>query len=124
MSPSRQTPSTRAAIRTVKTVAPYSAAVRYGAAIAFPIAALLVTLAIAPMLKTVIFMFFWPAVIGAAIVGGLGPALFASAFSVALADWFIVAPLHSIDLTGANERILKTPLDGSDPAWSPLLDNQ
>jgi TolB protein len=32
--------------------------------------------------------------------------------------------LHSIDLTGYNERILKTPLDGSDPAWSPLLDNQ
>jgi TolB protein len=32
--------------------------------------------------------------------------------------------LHSIDLTGQNERILKTPMDGSDPAWSPLLDNQ
>jgi TolB protein len=32
--------------------------------------------------------------------------------------------LHSIDLTGFNERILKTPMDGSDPAWSPLLDNQ
>jgi len=32
--------------------------------------------------------------------------------------------LHSIDLTGYNERILKTPMDGSDPAWSPLLDNQ
>ncbi len=32
--------------------------------------------------------------------------------------------LHSIDLTGNNERVLKTPMDGSDPAWSPLLDNQ
>jgi TolB protein len=32
--------------------------------------------------------------------------------------------LHSIDLTGNNERIMKTPMDGSDPAWSPLLDNQ
>ncbi|WP_374382215.1 Tol-Pal system beta propeller repeat protein TolB [Dongia sp.] len=29
--------------------------------------------------------------------------------------------LHSIDLTGHNERVMKTPLDGSDPAWSPLL---
>jgi TolB protein len=29
--------------------------------------------------------------------------------------------LHSIDLTGYNERVLKTPMDGSDPAWSPLL---
>ena len=32
--------------------------------------------------------------------------------------------LHSIDLTGYNERIMKTPMDGSDPAWSPLLENQ
>jgi TolB protein len=35
-----------------------------------------------------------------------------------------VTKLHSIDLTGYNERILKSPMDGSDPAWSPLLDNQ
>lgn len=32
--------------------------------------------------------------------------------------------LHSIDLTGHNERVMRTPLDGSDPAWSPLLGNQ
>jgi len=32
--------------------------------------------------------------------------------------------LHSIDLTGYNERVLKTPMDGSDPAWSPLLSKQ
>ncbi len=32
--------------------------------------------------------------------------------------------LHSIDLTGHNERVLKTPMDGSDPAWSPLLHGQ
>jgi len=31
------------------------------------------------------------------------------------------AKLHSIDLTGFNERTVATPLDGSDPAWSPLL---
>jgi TolB protein len=29
--------------------------------------------------------------------------------------------LYSIDLTGHNERELITPLDGSDPAWSPLI---
>ncbi len=28
--------------------------------------------------------------------------------------------LHSIDLTGYNERVIKTPQDASDPAWSPL----
>ena len=30
------------------------------------------------------------------------------------------AKLYTIDLTGFNERALPTPLDGSDPAWSPL----
>jgi TolB protein len=29
--------------------------------------------------------------------------------------------LHSIDLTGFNEREIITPVDGSDPAWSPLI---
>lgn len=31
------------------------------------------------------------------------------------------ARLYSIDLTGYNEREIATPLDGSDPAWSPLI---
>lgn len=30
------------------------------------------------------------------------------------------AKLYTIDLTGFNEQVLPTPLDGSDPAWSPL----
>jgi TolB protein len=30
------------------------------------------------------------------------------------------AKMYSIDLTGFNETVLPTPLDGSDPAWSPL----
>ena len=29
--------------------------------------------------------------------------------------------LYSIDITGANKKRVKTPLDASDPAWSPLL---
>jgi TolB protein len=29
--------------------------------------------------------------------------------------------LYSIDLTGYNEREIVTPLDASDPAWSPLI---
>lgn len=32
--------------------------------------------------------------------------------------------LWSIDLTGYNERQIITPLDGSDPAWSPLLNSR
>jgi TolB protein len=31
------------------------------------------------------------------------------------------ADLWSVDLTGVNERAIPTPLDGSDPAWGPLL---
>ncbi len=31
------------------------------------------------------------------------------------------AKLYAIDLTGANERYVKTPVHGSDPAWSPLI---
>jgi TolB protein len=31
------------------------------------------------------------------------------------------ARLYSIDITGRNEREVGTPLDGSDPAWSPLI---
>jgi TolB protein len=31
------------------------------------------------------------------------------------------ARLVSIDITGFNERVIPTPTDGSDPAWSPLL---
>lgn len=31
------------------------------------------------------------------------------------------AELYSIDLTGQNKRKVTTPLDGSDPAWSPLI---
>ena len=30
------------------------------------------------------------------------------------------AQLYTIDLTGFNETKIPTPLDGSDPAWSPL----
>ena len=33
----------------------------------------------------------------------------------------IVSKLYSIDLTGFNERELVTPMDASDPAWSPLI---
>ncbi len=31
-----------------------------------------------------------------------------------------ITKIYTIDITGYNEQILKTPMDGSDPAWSPL----
>ena len=33
----------------------------------------------------------------------------------------VSSKLHTIDLTGFNEREIVTPIDGSDPAWSPLI---
>ncbi len=36
-------------------------------------------------------------------------------------DGYATARIYSIDLTGYNERLIKTPNDASDPAWSPLL---
>ncbi|MFQ5775223.1 MAG: Tol-Pal system beta propeller repeat protein TolB [Kiloniellaceae bacterium] len=33
----------------------------------------------------------------------------------------LTSKLYTIDLTGFNERELMTPVDGSDPAWSPLI---
>jgi signal transduction histidine kinase/PAS domain-containing protein len=103
--PLRPTPSAREAIRNIQRVERYPTAIRYGAAVLFPLAALLLSLAIAPLLKSVVFIFFWPAVIGAAIIGGLGPALVASVLSIGLADWFLVVPVHSFDLTSPEELV-------------------
>lgn len=33
----------------------------------------------------------------------------------------VTSKLYTIDLTGFNEREIVTPIDGSDPAWSPLI---
>jgi TolB protein len=33
----------------------------------------------------------------------------------------VSSKLYTIDLTGFNERRVQTPLDASDPAWSPLI---
>jgi TolB protein len=31
------------------------------------------------------------------------------------------AKLYSVDLTGKNLQLIPTPMDASDPAWSPLI---
>ena len=33
----------------------------------------------------------------------------------------VASKVYTIDLTGFNERRVQTPLDASDPAWSPLI---
>jgi signal transduction histidine kinase/PAS domain-containing protein len=98
------TPS-RAAIKIVPPVEHRSALTKYGVAVLFCVLALLVTLIVKPFVQSVILIFFWPAVIGTAIVGGLGPGVFASLLSVVLADYFLIAPLKSLTLSDPAEFV-------------------
>ena len=65
---------------------------RYAVAAGATLLALAVTYPIAGYLQRVIFVLFWPAVIGAAWFGGLGPAILASALSVLAVDYFLIGP--------------------------------
>src|SRR5690349_9649452 len=67
-------------------------AVRYAVAVGATLLALAVALPIASYLQRVVFVLFWPAVIGAAWFGGVGPAVLSSALSVLLADYFLIGP--------------------------------
>ena len=70
-----RTRSLSAAIKWVPTQRAWSPLVRYGAAVLFVAIALVITLAAQPYLTRIIFVFFWPAVVGAAMLGGVGPGL-------------------------------------------------
>ena len=65
---------------------------RYGVAVGATLLALALTYAFAPYLQRVIFVLFWPAVIGAAWFGGMGPAILASTLSVLAVDYFLLGP--------------------------------
>jgi len=65
-------------------------------AVGLCLAALLLTLPMRPYLQSAIFIFFWPAVTGVAMIAGLGPAVFASVLSVVLADYYLIAPLGGL----------------------------
>ena len=60
---------------------------RYAVALAAWAAALGATLALAPYLERVLFLFFWPAVLFTAWYGGLGPALLVSVLSTLAVDY-------------------------------------
>jgi signal transduction histidine kinase/PAS domain-containing protein len=69
-----------------------SVAIRYAVSVGATVLALAATLPLASLLQRVVFVLFWPAVIGSAWFGGLGPAVLASALSVFAVDYFIVGP--------------------------------
>lgn len=71
------------------------AAARYGVAAVAPVLALLTALALGPLLDTYTVMTFALAVVVSGWLGGFGPGLTATALSVLLLDYFLVAPLNS-----------------------------
>jgi signal transduction histidine kinase/PAS domain-containing protein len=80
-------------------------AIRYAVAIGATLLALAVAFPITPYLQRVIFVLFWPAVIGAAWFGGVGPAVLASVLSVLLADYFLIGPPGHLSVTSPEDLI-------------------
>jgi len=75
------------------------------AAIGATLLALAATFPIAPYPERVIFVLFWPAVIGAAWFGGVGPAILASVLSVLLTDYFLIGPPGQLTVTSPEDLI-------------------
>src|SRR5688572_31694906 len=98
-----RTPSVSTAIKRVPSLVHRSALIRYAAAVLFVLIALLVTIAARPYVNQVVFVFYWPAVVGAAMFGGVGPGLLASFLSVVLADYFAMGPARCFQLTDPSE---------------------
>ena len=69
-----------------------TALTRYAVAIGVTLLGLGASMLLEPFIQRVIFVLFWPAVIGAAWFGGIGPAVLSSALSVFLADYFLIGP--------------------------------
>jgi signal transduction histidine kinase/PAS domain-containing protein/uncharacterized protein YigA (DUF484 family) len=90
-SPSRTAPTASHAI-TIPVPDEHPAVVRYAAAVGATLLALGATYPLEPYLQRVIFVLFWPAVIGAAWFGGIGPAILASTLAVFAADYFLLGP--------------------------------
>jgi signal transduction histidine kinase/PAS domain-containing protein len=92
--PRRRTPPV--AIRNVAPIEPIAPLVAYSAALLIPLVAWLATMVFALYIKNLVFIFFWPAVIFVAVIGGFGPAFVAALWSSVLAGYFIVPPLRGL----------------------------
>ena len=92
--PRRHTPPV--AVRSVRTIEPIAPLVAYSAAILLPLVAWIGTMFFALYVKNLVFIFFWPAVIIVAVIGGFGAAFLACFWSSVLAGHFIVPPLRGL----------------------------
>jgi signal transduction histidine kinase/PAS domain-containing protein len=66
----------------------------FAAAVALPFVAVTLSRMLLPFISGTLFIFFFPAVVIAAWLGGLLPGLIATIISVALADYFIIPPYN------------------------------
>jgi signal transduction histidine kinase/PAS domain-containing protein len=71
---------------------------RYGIAVAATTVALGLTLLLEPYLKGAVFVLFFPAVLGTAVVAGLGPALLASLLSAFSASYWFIPPQRTFKI--------------------------
>lgn len=85
---------------------------RYGAPIGFAEALLMIAgstlagLAIAPRWgNSAVDLIYLPAVLGAAIVGGVGPAVAAAVLSTLAYNYFFTAPYHTLRITSATDIV-------------------
>ena len=70
---------------------------RYGVPAASCLIALAATILFKAHIDNSVFLLFWPAVIVAALYGGIISGLLASIFAVASVEYFVVAPIHEFD---------------------------
>jgi PAS domain S-box-containing protein len=63
-------------------------------AVVLPVVATLLSRASLPLIESTLFIFYFPAVAASTWLGGLSAGLIATVLSVALADYFVIAPLH------------------------------
>ena len=77
---------------------PLTGVVRYGIAVLLTGLALGSSLLFEPYLIRGVFVMFWPAVLATAVYAGLGPALLASALSVATVDYWLIGPTRTLGI--------------------------
>ncbi len=78
----------------------------YGLAVLAPAATLLVRWPLAVVLgDRVLYMAFFPAILIVAYFGGFWPGLLATCVSALAADYFLVAPLYSLEITSIHDAV-------------------
>src|SRR5437879_705428 len=79
----------------------------YGVALLAPaVTTLLVRWPLRPVLgDRVLYMTFFPAVLIAAYLGGIGPGLLATVLSALVATYFLVDPLYSLEVTSVPHAV-------------------